>query len=70
MSEPLIITEDQIDDDVCELMRRFGPDRHIDGHDKITAYIANLLNAGYKITEKPGASLGQRRQNERHHEDG
>jgi hypothetical protein len=34
-----------IDDAVCDLMRRFGPDGHVDGHEEITRYIESLLTA-------------------------
>lgn len=33
----------KIDDKVCFLMEVYGPDGHIDGHDKITDYICELL---------------------------
>jgi len=37
------VTREQIDDVVCEIMLRDGPDRHIDGHAMITEFIVALL---------------------------
>lgn len=37
------LTEEQIDDVVCEIMERDGPDRHVDGHEVITAFILALM---------------------------
>jgi hypothetical protein len=36
---------EQIDDEVCSLLYHFGPDRHIDGHDEITAYVCGVISA-------------------------
>lgn len=33
----------EIDDKVCDLMMEFGPDGHIDGHEKLTDYIHHQL---------------------------
>ena len=35
---------EQIDDVICEVMRRDGPDRHIDGHDVLTDFVVALLD--------------------------
>ena len=37
--------QEQIDDEVCALLYHFGPDRHIDGHEEIAAYICGLISA-------------------------
>ena len=37
--------QEQIDDEVCSLLYHFGADRHIDGHEEITAYICGLISA-------------------------
>jgi hypothetical protein len=37
------MTRDEIDDVVCEIMRRDGPDMHVDGHEVITDFICELL---------------------------
>lgn len=34
---------DVVDDAVCEILLRHGPDGHLDGHEKITEFILNLL---------------------------
>jgi hypothetical protein len=34
---------EQIDNVICEIMYQDGPDRHIDGHEVITEFIAALL---------------------------
>jgi len=33
-----------IDDGVCFILRKYGPDRHVDGHEILTMYIERLLN--------------------------
>jgi hypothetical protein len=38
------LEREEIDQTVCEIMRRYGPDRHVDGHDYLTDYILRLLN--------------------------
>lgn len=35
--------KEYIDNVVCEIMYQDGPDRHIDGHEKITDFILALL---------------------------
>ena len=37
-----MMQRDQIDDVVCEIMTREGPDRHVDGHDRITDFIVAI----------------------------
>lgn len=36
---------EQIDDEICSLLYHFGPDRHIDGHDEISAYVCGMISA-------------------------
>lgn len=36
--------QDDIDDVVCEILHREGPDGHVDGHSVITAFIIALLD--------------------------
>ena len=36
--------EDEIDDIVCDIMRKFGPDGHVDGHDMLTSFIIRLCD--------------------------
>lgn len=36
------MTREEIDDVICNIMVIDGPDRHIDGHDKITDFIVAL----------------------------
>lgn len=34
---------DAIDEIVCEIMKRDGPDRHVDGHEYLTDFIIALM---------------------------
>jgi hypothetical protein len=34
---------EQIDDVICEILFRDGPDRHVDGHDIITDFVVALV---------------------------
>jgi len=34
---------EDVDKAICEIMVKYGPDRHVDGHKYITAYIMELL---------------------------
>lgn len=38
------MSQDEIDDVVCDILLRDGPDGHIDGHEVITEFIVALLN--------------------------
>ena len=38
------MTEEEIDNVVCEILVQDGPDGHCDGHEVITAFIKALLN--------------------------
>lgn len=38
------MNREEIDDVICKIMRRDGPDRHIDGHDIITDFIIALVD--------------------------
>lgn len=38
------MNREEIDDMVCKIMVRFGPDGQVDGHDVITVYIVSLLD--------------------------
>lgn len=40
------MTKEEIDDAVCEIMWKDGPDGHIDGHDIITEFIMALMSGG------------------------
>lgn len=40
------IDVEKIDYHVVELMHRYGPDGHVDGHDVIAQYIVHLLKWG------------------------
>jgi len=44
-----MITREEIDDAIFEIMREHGPDGHVDGHEIITKYICVLLERGEKI---------------------
>lgn len=37
--------QEQIDDEVCSILYHFGPDRHIDGHEEIAAYVCGVVSA-------------------------
>lgn len=37
-------SSDDIDSAVCELLMRFGPDRHTDGSEELTNFILYLLS--------------------------
>jgi hypothetical protein len=37
------MTREEIDDVICDIMVYDGPDKHVDGHDKITDFIISLL---------------------------
>jgi hypothetical protein len=39
----LEMDREAIDDMVCELMMEYGPDGHVDGHERITDFIETLL---------------------------
>ena len=44
---------EEIDDVVCEIMHRDGPDAHIDGHDLITDFIVAVMRGeGYEWAAK------------------
>ena len=34
---------DEIDDVICDIMMKDGPDGHIDGHEKITDFIVSII---------------------------
>ena len=36
--------KDEIDDIICDILQKDGPDGHIDGHEVITSFIIALLN--------------------------
>lgn len=38
------VNEEEIDDVICAIMMRDGPDRHVDGHRVITAFVVALLD--------------------------
>lgn len=37
------MTEEEIDDEVCRIMREHGPDGHIDGHDMLTEMVVRRV---------------------------
>ncbi len=44
---------EEIDDVICKIMVRDGPDQHVDGHDVITDFIMSLLDDdGHKWAAK------------------
>lgn len=52
--------QEAIDNTICEIMHHDGPDRHIDGHEKITEFVMALLSgsghdwaAQYAAKHKP-----------------
>ena len=53
----------EIDDVVCQIMVNDGPDRHVDGHEIITAFIVALLNGEGQIWKaKYEAAIEDRKQ--------
>ena len=55
------MTEEEIDDVVCEIMYNAGPDRHVDGHEIITDFIiALLLETDKKWVEKYKKKINSR----------
>ncbi len=38
------MTEDEIDDVVCDILKKDGPDGHVDGHEVLTDFIVALLD--------------------------
>lgn len=38
------IDKETIDNAICDLLRVYGPDGHIDGSEKIAEFVFNLLN--------------------------
>ena len=38
-------TEQEIDDEVCEIMMNHGPDGHVDGHDMLTELVMRRVAA-------------------------
>ncbi len=38
------MTEDEIDDVVCDILKNDGPDGHVDGHEVLTDFIVALLD--------------------------
>lgn len=49
----------QIDDEVCSLLYRFGPDRHIDGHEEITAYVCGMISAEREACAKVADAVAE-----------
>ena len=43
----------ELDNAICDLMVKYGPDRHVDGHQVITRFIEELLK---------GKSVGEARE--------
>ncbi len=41
------LSDEMIDEVVCEIMVQDGPDRHIDGHEIITDFILSCLNDNF-----------------------
>lgn len=39
---------DAIDDEICRIMIEHGPDRHVDGHDRLTEFVVSLLDGPRK----------------------
>lgn len=39
------MNREQIDDAICDILMKDGPDGHVDGHDKITDFIMEQLAA-------------------------
>jgi hypothetical protein len=38
------MNKQEIDDKVCDLLIKYGPDGHVDGHERITQFICDLLD--------------------------
>jgi hypothetical protein len=60
-------TREEVDDEVCRLMIRVGPDGHVDGHDDITDYIMSLFS--HRTTPEAPPSFRKAEGNERVRED-
>ena len=51
---------EEIDNDICELLYRHGPDRHIDGHWQIAEYVRGTIAAERESCAKIAKEHGER----------
>lgn len=42
--EPAKVSREEVEENICEILRKHGPDRHVDGYEKIADYVFEVLS--------------------------
>ncbi len=51
-----MLTEDEIDDEICRIMMEHGPDGHVDGHELLTEFVMQRITE-VRETDRAGLFL-------------